>query len=141
MSNTTSPIPNREENLFSWIKENFISDLVKSASKYASSDCFSTEFNLDIELKCRRTHYSTLILEKKKYDALIDRAEQYGTKPVYINSTPKGIWGFYISDIVLDWQKKMLPRNTDFGDREKIEKEISYLDISKGENLWEINFS
>ena len=136
-----SNIPRKEEELFSFLKENFFPDLLKSSSKYSRTDCFSVEFNADIELKCRRTHYDTLILEKKKYNALLDRAKLNKTKAVYINSTPKGIWGFYISDIDLEWEMKMLPKNTDFGNREKIEKEITYLDISKGKDLWEINFS
>ena len=138
MTNITL-IPNREEHLFEWLKENFFPDLVKSSSKYAKTDCFSLEFNLDIELKCRRTHYNTLILERKKYNALLDRAESNGTRPVYINSTPKGIRGFYILETDLEWEMKMLPKNTDFGNREKIEKEITYLDLSKGKDLWEIN--
>ena len=37
-----------------------------------------------------------LIIERKKYDSLMERSTTYGTIPVYINSTPKGVWGFYL---------------------------------------------
>tara|TARA_R110000796_G_scaffold84358_1_gene183924 strand:- start:1096 stop:1488 length:393 start_codon:yes stop_codon:yes gene_type:complete len=124
-----------EQDLFNYIKENYIIDLEKSSSKYAKTDCFSIEFNLDIELKCRRTHYETLLIEKKKYKALISRAIEFNTRPVYINSTPKGIWGFYLSNTDLQWETKLLPKNTDFGDREKIEKEIAYLNVVDGISL------
>jgi hypothetical protein len=133
MSNT---IPSTEKKLFEWIKEGFIKDLEKSDSPYSRYDCYSTRFKIDIELKCRRSHYNELLIEKKKYDALILRAKESNTLPVYINSTPKGIWGFYLSAIPLVWETKMLPKNTDFGNRVKIPKEISYLKISDGVDLW-----
>ena len=99
-----------EKGLFNWIKKNFISDLKESEKPTSRHDCFSKEYNLDIELKCRRTHYSDLIIEKKKYDALILRSKEHGTIPVYVNSTPKGIWAFYIADIKIKWQNKLLDR-------------------------------
>jgi hypothetical protein len=130
-------IPQKESELFNWIKEKFITDLEGSKNPYSRYDCFSPRFKLDIELKCRRTHYDGLLIEKKKYDALMLRAKEFNTLAVYINSTPKGIWGFYLSSIPLVWETKMLPKNTDFGNRIKIPKEIAYLNISEGVNLWE----
>jgi len=47
-----------------------------------------------IELKCRRTHYNTLRIEKVKYDAIINNE-----KPYYICSTPEGIFGFNLKTI------------------------------------------
>jgi len=135
MSDIFIDIPFKEQDLFNYIKKNYIPDLKNSSSKYAKTDCFSNEFNLDIELKCRRTHYKTLLIERKKYDALMLRAADYKTIPVYINSTPKGIWGFYLFNIDMKWETKLLPLTTDFGNNTKILKEIAYLDIFDGISL------
>lgn len=124
-----------EKGLFNWIKKNFISDLKESEKPTSRHDCFSKEYNLDIELKCRRTHYSDLIIEKKKYDALMLRSKEHGTIPVYVNSTPKGVWAFYIADIRITWQNKLLPKHTDFSDNTFIEKEIGYLTLASGIEL------
>lgn len=135
MSDLLTSIPLTEQTLFEYIKKNYIPDLKKSDSKYSKTDCFSDEFNLDIELKCRRTHYKTLLIERKKYDALMVRAAEFQTRPVYINSTPKGIWGFYLLNIDLNWETKMLPQTTDFGNNAKILKEIAYLNVFDGISL------
>jgi len=124
-----------EKGLFNWIKKNFISDLKESEKPTSRHDCFSKEYNLDIELKCRRTHYSDLIIEKKKYDALMLRSKEHGTIPVYVNSTPNGVWAFYIADIIIKWQNKLLPKQTDFSDNTFIEKKIGYLTLESGIEL------
>ena len=90
---------------------------------------------MDIELKCRRKHYEGLIIEKGKYDALMHRCKTYGTIPVYINSTPEGVWGFYLQQFNLVWEHRDLPKQTDFSRREKISKEISYLPVLEGIDL------
>jgi hypothetical protein len=124
-----------ENQLYNWIKKNFIKDLKESEKRNSRYDCFSKEHNLDIELKCRRTHYSDLIIEKKKYDSLMLRSKEHGTIPVYINSTPKGVWAFYIADIRINWYNKLLPKHTDFSDNTFIEKKIGYLTLDSGIEL------
>lgn len=124
-----------EKGLFNWIKKNFISDLKESEKATSRYDCFSNRYNLDIELKCRRTHYPDLIIEKKKYDSLMLRSKEYGTIPVYVNSTPNGVWAFYLADIKIKWQNKLLPKQTDFSDNTFIEKKIGYLTLESGIEL------
>jgi hypothetical protein len=128
----------RENDLYQWIKENFIEDLILTKEKHSFYDCYSKKFNLDIELKCRRTHYPDLIIEQKKYLALMSRSKTHDTIPLYINSTPKGIWAFYISDIDIDWKTKMLPKQTDFPNNILIDKTIGYLKLESGINLMDI---
>ena len=127
-----------EKQLYHFLKEKFISDLQKTKFATSRYDCFSTQYNLDIELKCRRTHYDDLIIEKPKYDALIKRSVDFGTIPVYVNSTPKGVWAFYISEFNMQWQVKSLPITTDFGKKFHIPKDISYFSISEGIDLTKI---
>ena len=85
-----------EQQLFEFVKDNFINDLQPSETSTSRYDCFSEKYQMDIELKCRRKHYEGLIIEKGKYDALMKRCQTHGTTPVYINSTPNGVWGFYL---------------------------------------------
>ena len=84
----------KEQQLFDALKDSFMPDLEKSDNPMARYDCYSLAHNIDIELKCRRKHYDDLLIEKKKYDALLLRGSNFGTDPVYINSTPSGVWVF-----------------------------------------------
>ena len=128
-------VPTKESELFTFVKENFIKDLAMSEVKYSRYDCYSLAYNMDIELKCRRAHYDDLLIERNKHDALFERSIKFGTRPVYINSTPLGVWAFYISHIRIKWEERDLPRNTDFGDQGKITKMIGYLNINDGTKL------
>lgn len=128
-------VPTKESELFAFVKENFLPDLKMSEVKYSRYDCYSEAYGMDIELKCRRAHYDDLIIERSKHDALLERAIKFGTRAVYINSTPLGVWAFYISRTRIKWEERDLPRNTDFGDQGKIKKEIGYLNIHEGTKL------
>jgi len=119
-----------EKQLFEFIKEHFVCDLTPPLTKTERYDGYSEMYNMHIELKCRRKHYDDLIIERGKYDSLMLKPN-----PVYINSTPKGVWGFYLKDQHIEWVEKELPRQTDFSKRENISKEIGMLDVSKGINL------
>lgn len=125
-----------EKELFNLIKENIIPDLKPSDGAMSPYDCYSSQYNLDLELKCRRTHYNDLLIEKMKYDSLIGRSEKYGTIPIYVNSTPKGIWVFRILNIdEPKWSVKMMPKTTDFKNKEMIEKEVGFYSVSLGTEI------
>ncbi len=126
-----------EDKLFLIIKACFISDLEMSGEQFSRYDCFSEKWKMDIELKCRRKHYDDLMIERDKYDALMDRAKQKGTKAFYINSTPEGIYAFNLDEIKdIKWEMKGgLPRTTDFPDRRKVVKEVGFLSISLAKKI------
>jgi hypothetical protein len=130
-----------ESKLFLIIKACFIADLEQSGEQYSRYDCFSKKWNMDIELKCRRTHYDELLIEKDKYDALMLRAEKHGTLPFYINSTPEGIYAFNLGEIKdIKWEMKGgLPKTTDFPDRRKVVKEVGFLPIALAKKINEDN--
>ncbi len=86
-----------EEELFEQLSE-LIPDLKKAENEYSTFDCTSEILNAYIELKCRHTHYSTLLIEKSKYDRLVDEARSKLMAPLYINSTPEGVWSFNLDD-------------------------------------------
>ena len=61
----------KEAELFDYLKSDLYPDLTKSEGIYDSFDCISKQAGHYIELKCRHTHYDTLLIEEMKYRKLI----------------------------------------------------------------------
>ena len=123
-----------EEQLFNYIKETYLEDLQRSENVYEYLDATSYGYRLCLELKCRSTHYDELILEKDKYESLMQQANALGFTPFYINSTPQGIYAFNLRKIKVNWTTKRLPASTQFGGTD-IDKEIALLHIDKAVRL------
>lgn len=124
-----------ELDLFNFLRELHIPDLERSADQFARFDCFSQSAKLHIELKCRRSHYDTLLIEKKKFDNLIARSVQLQFSPCYINSTPQGIFAFNLLATNITWQTELMPATTDFANPATIEKVVGFLPISEAITL------
>jgi hypothetical protein len=126
----------KEADLFDWLKENVYLDLVKAKNQMSRWDCYSPSTGHRIELKCRKKHYDTLLLEKKKYDAMVLEANKHLDTPVYINSTPEGIYSFNLYFIKKDWETNFLnPATTQFANTNRIAKEVTYLKTTDGKKL------
>lgn len=125
----------KEKDLFEWLNQNYYSTLVNSRNPIARWDCYDIETRNRIELKCRRKHYNTLLLEKAKYDALVKESNKHLDIPIYINSTPNGIYLFNLLDVELNWFTKSLPATTEFQKRMWIKKEVTELDIKQAIKL------
>ncbi len=123
-----------EQGLFDYIKATYLEDLVKSEHTYEYIDATSNGYRLTIELKCRHTHYDELILEKDKYESLMDRANDLGFTPFYINSTPKGIYAFNLRKVTVTWTTRRLPAST-YNKTAPVDKEIALLHIDKAVKL------
>lgn len=123
-----------EQGLFDYIKETYLEDLQKSEHTYEYIDATSYGYRLSIELKCRHTHYDELILEKDKYESLMQQANELGFTPFYINSTPQGIYAFNLRKITVTWTTKRLPAST-FNKAPAIDKEVTLLHIDKAVKL------
>jgi hypothetical protein len=123
-----------EQGLFDYIKARYLEDLEKSEHVYEYIDATSNGYRLTIELKCRHTHYDELILEKDKYESLVNRANDLGFTPFYINSTPKGIYAFNLRKIKVTWTTKRLPSST-VDNGPAIDKEVALLHIDKAVKL------
>jgi hypothetical protein len=120
-----------EKELLDWLVENVDHTIKKAEYKYSSFDAYSELHDCFIELKCRRTHYDSLLIEKKKFDSLTEDGEA-----LYICSTPKGVWCWTLQkDMAIEWDTKSMPRNTDFGNRSHKPKEVSYLRIEDAKRL------
>jgi len=96
----------RESDLFNWLSENYYSLLVDTSDNFSKSDCYDIETKNRIELKCRAAHYDKLIIEKPKYEYLIKESKKFGDVPIYINSTPKGIFLFELEDLMIGFYLK-----------------------------------
>ena len=125
----------KETELFHYLLENHYPDLVKAKSKMSRWDCYSPSTTHRIELKCRATHYDTLILEKKKYDAMVLKCNDNLDIPIYINSTPEGIYRFNLFEIKPNWEVKYLKKTTTFANGNQIPKEIAMLPVIDAEIL------
>ncbi len=124
-----------EEQLFDWLKEYVYFDLVKAKNQMSRWDCYSPKFKHRIELKCRRKHYDSLLLEKSKYDAMIFEAGKHLDIPMYINSTPEGIYSFDLLEIEPEWIFKSLRATTQFANNKSVLKKVAFLDIEEGIKL------
>lgn len=124
-----------ELDLFNFLRELHIPDLQRSADQFARFDCYSQSAKLHIELKCRRSHYDTLLIEKNKFDNLIARSTQLQFSPCYINSTPQGIYAFNLLATNPTWQTELMPATTDFQNSATIEKIVGFLPISEAIQL------
>jgi len=127
----------KEDDLFNWLRENVYPDLIKSEIPNSKWDCYSLKRKHRIELKCRRKHYDTLIIERKKYDSMIEKCSDNSDTPIYINSTPEGIYCFNLKLVSPNWEiNSKNPATTYFRNTKNIEKEVAYLEISKAIRIW-----
>jgi hypothetical protein len=118
-----------EEILFRLIKTR-IPDLEKT-NQFSYRDGYSPKYDLTIELKCRYTHYDNLLIEKMKYDKLIQNK-----RALYINSTPIGIFLFDLKKLPEPlWQLKYMPKQTEFQETYDIQKMVGYLNIYQATDL------
>ena len=124
-----------EQELFNFVRELGYEDLTQASDPYSVWDCYSKSSNIYVELKCRRTHYDKLLIEESKFDRLVKAAAEKGMIPVYICSTPNGVWAFNLAGAELPWADQEMPTTTDFEDTNKKIKSVSYLDIHEGMQL------
>jgi hypothetical protein len=126
----------RERDLFNLVKLHIAPDLEISEHRTSEYDCYSLIYNADIELKCRRSHYDDLVIEKAKYESLIKRSAMFKTKPIYINSTPNGVWSFRLDEMDEPlWSDRKMPTTTHFRNKNVIVKVVGYYNISLGKDI------
>ncbi len=125
-----------EELLFTFLREGYYSDLDRAPGIFDSFDCISKQAGHYIELKCRATHYDTLLIEEMKYRKLITQSAERDLIPFYINSTPLGIYSFDLMDLAEPvWYVQYLPATTEFEHIEKVSKLVGYLPIEEAVQL------
>ena len=124
-----------EADLYYKFKEAYLPNLKIAIDSCSIFDAICHEAQVVVEFKCRRAHYNEMLIEWPKYSALLNRAADRGYRPIYVCSTPLGVWAWDLTHIDLSWFKKELPRQTDFNNKEIVTKTISYLDLDEGSYL------
>lgn len=126
----------KEQELFDWLKSTKFTDLEKSTETFDGFDCISAFNEMFIELKSRKTHYPELLIEKMKYDFLLNEARERNYIPYYINYTPEGVWSFNLSEIPEpEWNEKWLPVTTEFANKNNKMKLVGFLSVDWGVRL------
>jgi len=124
-----------ESELFYKFKANYLPQLKVAIDTYSPFDAICHEAKVVLEFKCRRSHYSDLLIEWPKYETLLNRAADRGYKPIYVCSTPLGVWAWDLTYLQLKWIKKALPKQTDFSNNNTVVKQVAYISLEDGSYL------
>jgi len=122
---------NKEDELFDYLRSTKYPDLVKARKQMSRWDCYSPDSSHRIELKCRTKHYETLLIEKKKFDSMLEICQRHFDIPIYICSTPMGVFSFNLLGVSPEWEvNSRNPSTSWFDNRSRVEKEVAYLNIN-----------
>ena len=131
-----------EAQLCAYLKDNHFADCQKVSDEFSSWDVTFTydtkvgEVAYYAELKCRETHYDSMLIEENKYKRLVAAAATQGRRAVYICSTPEGIWGFDLEKVGEPvWEQRLMPATTQFENTEKVIKSVGFLPIAHGRRI------
>ncbi len=125
----------KEKDLFLYLKGCCYPDLEKSRKQMARWDCYSVSSTHRIELKCRTKHYDTLMIERPKYESMMLKCDDHLDIPMYINSTPEGVYRFNLYNFSPVWETQYHSKTTEFSQKHKIPKEVAFLDVIDAEIL------
>ena len=125
----------QEQQLFDYLVNCCYPDLVMAKNKMSRWDCYSPSTYHRIELKCREKHWNTLILERKKYDAMIEKCNDNIDIPIYICSTPNGVYRYNLFLIEPVWEFARMKKTTYFANNNRVEKEVAMLPVIDAEQL------
>ena len=127
-----------ESELFYKFKANYLPQLKVAIDTYSPFDAICHEAKVVVEFKCRRSHYSDMLIEWPKYETLLNRAADRGYKPIYVCSTPLGVWAWDLTYLQLKWIKKALPKQTDCSNNNTVIKQVAYISLEDGSYLSKI---
>lgn len=110
-----------EQQLFEKLKT-IIPDL-KKTKPFDYKDCYSNEFDLIMELKCRHDYHPSAMIEYDKYKKLVQHP-----RCRYVVSEDDLIFSFDLHNIPEPvWSYKELPKTTEFKNTNKVLKKVGYL--------------
>ena len=101
----------------------FMDELIESEDIFSSYDCENKDYI--IEIKSRDKHYNPWMIEKKKFDSNTERAKELDKEFIYLTE--------YRTKIIVrvnynfKWEKRQMPRTTEFLETEPMLKEVGYL--------------
>jgi len=130
-----------EKELLTLVNVEYKLNLEPTTDTYCRWDAESTEYI--VELKARRAHYDTQIIEYKKLEAVKYAADSSDREALYITSTPIAIMVFNVSALCeeeynFNWENKRLPSHTDFGKCAWVDKKVGYINNEKF--MWRLDY-
>jgi hypothetical protein len=112
-------------------------NLIYEGKNYSSYDAHNTYYTAEIKKRNFESYHKYaqegLILEKAKYDKLIEKADKAGTQALYINLfTDDKVWIWNLSELKdngydFKWQSKRMNKATFHSKWNKVEKEVALL--------------
>ena len=100
-----------EDELITILKTKY-PNLVTCSNPYSRYDLYTD--NSIVELKSRRSNYLSYIIEKSKYDALIELGKKLHKEVYYIVSDLNNIYIFDLNKVEIDWRFNSASTRTDF---------------------------
>lgn len=130
-----------EQELLELVNKTHLWDLEKTANTFCRWDAENVDYV--VELKARRAHYSTQIIEYSKFDSIVDAAVSSEREALYIASTPELVLCFNLTELCTEgynfnWENKRLPKQTDFGTGMWVDKKVGYIENKK--YIWRIKY-
>ena len=124
----------RERALYRALRFKISLDLEFSEDQFEKWDIISHEKELFGELKCRdakyKRSYEDFLIERNKWEALMQKARETGYRPLYINEHEGDVW-VYALDMVQEpeWKTLRCNAHTHFHAKggERIEKQVGFL--------------
>lgn len=111
-----------EKELLKFLKQNYILD-IKKKDYWNPTDAYSRLYDMHFELKNRKTFYDDTMIEKTKYDKLMEFK-----RCRYIIADPTGVYSFDLKKIPEPiWQEKELPSSTEGWHSNKIKKTVGFI--------------
>ena len=88
-----------------------------------------------VELKNRRTHYDTQLIEYDKFECVKEEADKQGKEFLYVTNTPEGLFVFNASklcknDYDFKWEDRRMPSKTDFANAYHKDKKVGYISVT-----------
>lgn len=126
-----------EAELIKLLQTKLIPDL-EDTSEFNRKDGYSASTDVVFEFKCRRRHYDTILMDKSKYEALMQ-----SKRVRFVVSTPEGIWSWNIKKLKnLVWEQRELTASTwYYREFPTSIKTVTFLDIKDAKNLTDILLS
>ena len=105
-------------------------ELIETEDIFSSYDCENKDYI--IEIKSRDKHYNPWMIEKKKYNSNLQKANELNKEFIYLTEYRTKIITWNITNLVrvnydFKWEERKMPRTTEFVDTKQILKEVGYL--------------
>ena len=108
-------------------------DVKKSENQYCVYDCYNEDALF--ELKCRRANYNEYVIEKHKYDSLLEEANKQDKEVYYVVSDLDNIYIYDLKKVNVNWRMQKAPTKTDFAGSKRTTRLQGFIDTKEAKLL------